>query len=147
MVLTMQDIKPLSLCISTQELFDTKRYTLNFCDGIILRGKDQQLSAKVTNVKRELNSIRTQAKFLEGHKAVLLSSIDKIMGSVDRYSKANPEEVERVIRNGKDIIEKIIKAESFDDIFKLEDAFKKNITLPVYQMFINDLKRSNIKMV
>jgi len=143
----MQDTKPLGLCISTQELFDTKRYLLNFCDGILLRGRDQALINKVTSVKRELNSFRGQSKFLEGHKAVIISNIDKIMGCIDRYYKANPNEVDEVLRNGKEIIEKVIKAESFDDILKLENDFKTKITLPVYQMFINDLKRSNIKMV
>ncbi|MEM5793421.1 MAG: hypothetical protein QXY45_03660 [Candidatus Aenigmatarchaeota archaeon] len=147
MVLTMQDTKPLGLCIATQELFDTKRYILNFCDGIVLRGRDPSLINKVTAVKRDLNSFRTQSKFLEGHKAIIVSNIDKIMGSVDRYYKANPNEVESVLLAGKEIIEKVLRAATFDDIMKLENEFKTKITLPVYQMFINDLKRSNIKMV
>jgi len=147
MVLTMQDTKPIGLCVATQELFDTKRYLLNFCDGLLLRGDDPALKAKLTVVKRELNAFRTQPKFLEGHKAVIVSNIDKIIGLVDRYSKANPNEVSEVKMNGKNLIQKVLKAETFDDILKLENEFKSGMTLPIYQLFIYDLKRSNIKMV
>jgi len=31
MPLTMHDIKPIGLCITTQELFDTKKFLLNYC--------------------------------------------------------------------------------------------------------------------
>jgi len=147
MTLTMHDTKPIGLCISTQELFDTKRYLLNFCDGLLLRGNDPTLKTKLTIVKRELNAFRTQQKFLDGHKAVIVSNIDKIIGLVDRYSKANPNEVEEVKNNGKNLIQKVLGAQAFDDILKLEGEFKGKITLPIYQLFIYDLKRSNIKMI
>ncbi len=147
MVLTMQDTRPIGLCLATQDLFDTKRYLLNFCDGLLLRGNDPTLKTKLTIVKRELNAFRTQQKFLEGHKLVIVNNIDKIIGLVDRYSKANPNEVEEVKTNGKNLIQKVLVVQGFDDILKLENEFKSKITLPIYQLFIYDLKRSNIKMI
>ena len=147
MVLTMQDTRPIGLCLATQDLFDTKRYLLNFCDGLLLRGDDAALKTKLTIVKRELNAFRTQQKFLEGHKLVIVSNIDKIIGLVDRYSKANPNEVYEVKKNGKDLIQKVLVVQGFDGILKLENEFKSKITLPIYQLFIYDLKRSNIKMI
>jgi len=143
----MHDTKPIGLCVATQELFDTKRYLLNFCDGLLLRGNDLALKTKLTAVKRELNAYRTQQKFLEGHKTVIVSNIDKIIGLVDRYSTANPNEVEEVKRSGREIMQKVLNMGTFDEILKLEDQFKSKITLPVYQLFINDLKRSQIKMI
>ncbi|MBD3155911.1 MAG: hypothetical protein GF368_04620 [Candidatus Aenigmarchaeota archaeon] len=147
MALTMHDTKPIGLCLATQELLDTKRYLLNFCDGLILRGNDPQLKRKLELVKRELNTFRTKQKFLEGHKAVIVSNIDKIIGLVDRYSKVNPDKANKVKSNGKVLIQKVLNADSFDKIYQLESEFKKDITLPIYQMFTNDLKRSNIRMV
>ena len=143
----MHDTKPIGLFVATQELFDTKRYLLNFCDGLLLRGNDLALKTKLTAVKRELNAYRTQQKFLEGHKTVIVSNIDKIIGLVDRYSTANPNEVEEVKRSGREIMQKVLNMGTFDEILKLEDQFKSKITLPVYQLFINDLKRSQIKMI
>lgn len=143
----MHDTKPIGLCVATQELFDTKRYLLNFCDGLLLRGDDPALKAKLTVVKRQLNAFRTQQKFVEGHKAVITSNIDKIIGLVDRYSKANPNEVEEVKASGKNLMQKVLRTETFDDILKLESEFKSKITLPIYQLFINDLKRSKIRMI
>lgn len=147
MALTMHDTKPIGLCLATQELLDTKRYLLNFCDGLILRGNDPQLKRKLELVKRELNTFRTKQKFLEGHKAVIVSNIDKIIGLVDRYSKVSPDKANKVKNNGKALIQKVLNVDSFDKIYQLESEFKKDITLPIYQMFTNDLKRSNIRMV
>ena len=147
MILTMHDTKPIGICIATQEMFDTRRYLLNFCDGILLRGDDPSLKAKLTVVKRELNAFRTQQKFFEGHKTLIVSNLDKIISLVDRYSKTNPNETDSVKRNGKILIQKTLEAREFNDILKLENEFKSNITLPIYQLFIHDLKRSNINMV
>jgi len=76
--LTLNDIKPIGLCITTQELFDTKRFLYNYCDGLILRSKDSNLVNDLTAFKRELNSLRTQIKYLAGFKAIVTSNIDKI---------------------------------------------------------------------
>ena len=143
----MQDTRPIGLCLATQDLFDVRRYLLNFCDGLLLRGDDPSLKTKLTVVKRELNSFRGQQKILEGHKVVIVSNIDKIISLSERYSKANPVDVDLIIKNGKELMKKLLEAEKFDDILKLENDFKSKITIPVYRLFINDLKKSDIKMV
>ncbi len=147
MALTMHDTKPLGLCMATQELFDTKRYLLNYCDGLILRGEDPRLKRKLELVKRELNTFRTQRKFFEGHKAVIVSNIDKILGLVDRYSKANPVKVDKVRKDGRELMQRVLEADKFDDILKLEDEFKRKVTHPIYQMFTDDLRKSKIRVV
>jgi hypothetical protein len=147
MPLTMHDTKPIGLCLATQELFDTRRYLLNFCDGLILRGDDPRLKRKLELVKRNLNTFRSRQKFLEGHKAVIASNIDKILGLADRYSKTNPEKVSGLKNEGKILIQKVLDADSFDKISQLEADFKKKITLPIYQMFTSDLRKSDIRMV
>lgn len=147
MVLSMQDTKPVGLCMATQELFDTKRYLLNFCDGFLLRGKDQTLNVGLSNLKKELNTFRNEQKFIGGHKAVIINNIDKIISSIDRYAKDEPVEVDDIKRNAINLVKKLLEADNFESILKLESEFKSKITLPVYQLYINDLKRSGIKMV
>lgn len=148
MTLTLHDIKPIGLCISTQELFDTKRFLLNYCDNLVLRGDDVKLKNKLTTIRRELNSMRGQVKFLEGYKAILISNIDKIMALVDsRYAKTFLEDVQTVKKSGRKIIEKILDANSFEEIMSLENDFKSNIVLPTYRLFIDDLKKSRIQIV
>lgn len=144
----MYDIKPIGLCITTQELFDTKKFLLNYCDNMLLRGGDPVLSNKLNAVKRDLNSIRTQPKFLDGYKAVLINNIDKIIALVEsRYAKTFSEDVQLVKKSGKNIIEKIMNAHSFDEIAILEDVFKTNIVLPTYRLFIDDMKKLKINIV
>jgi len=148
MSLTMHDIKPIGLCITTQELFDTKKFLLNYCDNILLRGKDPALSNRLNVIKRDLNSVRTQPKFLEGYKAVLINNIDKIIALVEsRYAKTFSEDVELVKKSGKNIIERITNAQSFDEIAILEDVFKTNVVLPTYRLFIDDMKKLKINIV
>jgi hypothetical protein len=148
MPLTLHDIKPVGLCITTQELFDTKRFIYNYCDGLILRGRDISLTNDLTGVKRELNSLRTQRKFLDGYKAIITSNIDKIMGLVSsRYEKKEPLGVERITMNGKDLIKKILNTDNFEGILGLEAEFKSKITLPVYELFLSDLKKSKINII
>jgi hypothetical protein len=148
MALTMHDIKPIGLCITTEELFDTKRFILNYCDGLILRGNDTNLANELTKIKRELNAFRTQIKFLEGYKAIITCNIDKILGLVaSRYNKSEPRAVERIIMDGKTLIKKIINTKGFEEIPVLEAEFKSKITLPIYELFIRDLKKSNITVI
>jgi hypothetical protein len=148
MSLTMHDIKPIGLCITTQDMFDTKKFLLNYCDNILLRGKDPVLSNKLNAIKRDLNSIRTQPKFLDGYKAVLINNIDKIIALVEsRYAKTFSEDVELVKKSGKNIIERISNAQSFDEISILEDVFKTNVVLPTYRLFIDDMKKLKINIV
>jgi len=148
MALTLHDIKPIGLCITTEELFDTRRFILNYCDGLIIRGNDKNLTDELTRVKRELNAFRTQFKFLEGYKAIITSNIDKILGLVaSRYAKVEPNRVERIIMDGKSLIKKIINTKSFEEIPVLEAEFKSKITLPIYELFIGELKKSNITVI
>jgi len=148
MALTLNDIKPIGLCITTQELFDTKRFLYNYCDGLIIRGKDDQLVSELTVFKRDLNTFRTQLKFLNGYKAIITNNIDKILGIANsRYSKDEPRMVEQLVMNGKDIIKKTLRANSFEEILAMENEFKSKVTLPMYELFIKSLKKSNINVI
>ncbi|MEM5801287.1 MAG: hypothetical protein QXQ58_02415 [Candidatus Aenigmatarchaeota archaeon] len=148
MSLTMHDIKPIGLCITTQEMFDTRKFLLNYCDNTLLRGGDPSLSNKLNSLKRDLNSIRTQQKFLDGYKTVMINNIDKIIALVEsRYGKTFSEDVELVKKSGRNIIEKIMNAQSFDEIAILEDVFKTNVVLPTYRLFIDDMKKLKINIV
>jgi hypothetical protein len=143
MVLTLHDVTPIGLCIATQDLFDAKRFQLNFCDNLLLRAKDAKLGPKLTNLKRELNSIVTQKKFLDGHKTAIISNIDKILGLISsRYIQTDLKSTERIISEGKELIEKVMFANSFEEIAALEPTFKTRITLPVYELFVDSMKKS-----
>jgi hypothetical protein len=148
MALTLNDIKPIGLCITTEELFDTRRFIMNYCDGLILRGNDTNLRDDLTKIKREMNAFRTQFKFLEGYKAIITCNIDKIMGLVaSRYTRSEPNRVERILMDGKNLIKKIINTKGFEEIPVLEAEFKSKITLPIYELFINEMKKSNITII
>lgn len=148
MPITLNDVKPISLCITTEELLDTKRFLLNFCDGLIARSKDNRLIEDLTAIKRELNSFRTQPRFFNGYKTIITNNIDKILALVtSRYYKNSPKKVERIAMDGKDIIKKILRKNNFEEMLGLESEFKSKITLPIYQLFIDDMKRSNIQVI
>jgi len=148
MPLTMHDIKPIGLCITTQELFDTKKFLLNYCDNCLLRSGDPHLINKINALKRDMNSIRTQTKFLDGYKTVIINNIDKIIALVEsRYAKTFSDDVQLVKQSGKNLIEKVMNATSFDEIATLEDVFKSNIVLPTYRLFIDDMKKAKINIV
>ena len=148
MALTLHDITPVGLCIATQELFDARRYQLNFCDHLLLRSKDKGLMQPVSNMKRELNSPDSQRKFLEGHKAAIISNVDKIMSLVTaRYNTMDMRMTENVVNSAKDLMQRVMFATSFDDIARLEPMFKSGVTLPVYELFMNYMKRSGMSVV
>ncbi|MCS7105858.1 MAG: hypothetical protein NZ942_00880 [Candidatus Aenigmarchaeota archaeon] len=145
MPITLADITPIALCISTQELFDAKRFQLNFCDNLLLRAKDEVLEPTLTKIKRELNTKALEKKFLDGYKVVIISNIDKILGLVaSRYAKIDLKLTQNVITEGKDLIERVSSAQSFEEIAKLEPIFKSKITLPVYEMFSSYLKQARV---
>jgi hypothetical protein len=123
------------LCIATQELFDTKRFRNNFCDYLLLRTKDLKLSTKVFEIKRQLNSSAMEMKFLEGHKTVIISNMDKIISLVSRYASIDARRVERIVENARNLIQKVMNAETFEQIAVLEPEFRSNVTLPVYDLF------------
>lgn len=141
MDLTLNDITPIALCVATQDLFDAKRFQANFGDNLILRARDKNISPLLFNLKRDLNS-SSQKKFLDGHKAVIVNNIDKIISLVStRYAQLGLKQVQQVIENGKQLIAKVLFAESFDDIARLEPSFRTQITFPVYNLFTDSMKR------
>lgn len=148
MTLTMQEIIPLSMCISTQDLIDAKRFQQNFADNVVLRMRDRTLEPKLTPIKRELNSSIQQRKYLEGHKTAIISNVDKIMALVSaRYSGIDLNLVDSIVYNCKMIIDKVLSAESFEKIAELDPTFRSKISLPVYDLFIRHLKKSRISMI
>lgn len=148
MTLTLHDIKPIGLCITTQDLFDTKKFLHSFCDSFILRGKDLQLRNDLIATKREMNAFRTQQNFFDGYKAIITSNIEKILCLISsRYEKVEPKGIERITMDGKDLIKKILKTKSFEEILGLEAEFKSKITLPTYELFIHGLKRSKVNII
>ena len=143
MTLTLHDITPVGLCIATQELFDARRFKQNFCDHLLLRSKDSSISPTVSDLKRELNSMQNEKKFLEGHKTAIISNMDKIMSLVTaRYSSMDIRVSENVINSSKDLMKRVMYATSFEDIARLEPLFKSGVTLPVYELFMSFTKRS-----
>lgn len=148
MPLTMQEIIPLGLCLSTQDLIDAKRYQHNFCDNLILREREKNLEAKLVPIKRELNSQSYQSKYLEGHKAVIVSNIDKIISLVAaRYTNVDLNLTNAIIENGKLIINKVLNANSFENLAEIEPMFKSKITLPVYDLFVKQSNKSQLRMI
>jgi len=148
MSLTLNDVTPIGLCVATQDLFDAKRFQTNFCDNIILRFRDSNLMPKLVNLKRQLNSAEMEKKFIEGHKTAIVSNIDKIISlALSRYAQSDLRLVEEIVSSGKELIDKVMMTTSFGQISMLEPIFKTRITLPVYELFIESMKKSNIKMV
>jgi hypothetical protein len=47
---------------------------------------------------------------------------------------------EQIISAGKELMEKVMFADSFEDIAALEPMFKSKITLPVYELFTDYTK-------
>ena len=148
MTVTLNDIRPIGLCITTQELFDTKKFLYNYCDMLIMKGKDDHLKNELINVKRELNALTTQRKFLDGYKAIITSNIEKILClAASRYEKEEPNSIAVLLTKGKDLIKNILKSNNFEEICGLEGDFKSNITLPVYELFLRDMKKSNVDII
>ena len=142
MPLTIRDMKPVGLCITTEELFDTKRFLGNFCDGLLMSDIDASLKNRINYVKREMNAFRTRSNFLYGYKSILADNIDKILRiTTSRYKKSNFKEVNQIIADGREIIRKILNAQEFENIATLEVDFKNKISLPVYHLFLENLRR------
>ncbi len=140
-MMTMKEIEPLALCMATQQLFD-KRFRSNFGDNLLLRSRDSKLEPSLVKIKREMNSSMTERKYLEGHKMNIINNIDKILALVGRYSKVDLRTVESIVESGKDLIRKVIAAESFDEIGSMEGLFKSQILFPVYELFVKQSKKS-----
>ncbi len=142
MPLTIRDMKPVGLCITTEELFDTKRFLGNFCDGLLMADIDSGLKNRINYVKREMNAFRTRNNFLHGYKTILADNIDKILRIVaSRYKKSNFKEVNQIITDGRDLVRKILNAQEFENIADLEVDFKNKISLPVYHLFLENLRK------
>lgn len=138
-MVTMQEVEPLALCLATQQLFD-RRFRSNFADNLLLRDRDAKLEPDLVKIKRELNSMAAETKYLNGHKMNIINNIDRILALVTRYAGVNLRAVESIVRGGKDIIKKVMVAESFDEVGQMEAMFKSQITLPVYELFSEKMK-------
>ena len=144
----MTDVMPVGLCLATHELFDTKRYQQNFCDHCLLRSPDTETANVIWPIKKELGASQYQKKYLEGHKAAIISNIDKILSlTTARYANISIKSIEALVKDGKSILRKVAQATSFEDILFLEPAFKSKIVLPVYELFSESMKRSAQRMV
>jgi len=139
-MITMQEIEPLALCMATQNLFD-KRFTSNFGDNIILRSRDPELEPRLLRIKREINSMMTEKLYLEGHKMNIINNIDRIMSLVSRYASIDLRVVEGIVNNGKELIKKVMAADSFDEIGAMEAVFKSQMLLPVYELYVKQSKK------
>ncbi len=140
-MLTMHEIEPLALCMATQNLFD-RRFRSNFGDTLILKDRDPKLEPILIKIKREMNSGMTEAKYLEGHKMNIVHNIDRILALVGRFARTDIRKTENIVKSGKDIIEKVMEAENFDQIGQMESSFKSQITLPVYELYVRQSKGS-----
>jgi hypothetical protein len=148
MALTLNDITPIGLCIVTQELMDTRKFQNGFCDNTIMKTRDEELQTKLTSIKRELNSYATENKFLQGHKAVIVNNMDKINALViSRFFQQDLKAVESIVAHSKDLMARVLGASSFQDISVLEPTFRSKVSLPVYDLFLQYMRKSNIPMV
>jgi hypothetical protein len=137
----MQEIEPVALCMATQNLFD-KRFRLNFGDNLILRSRDPTLEPMLLKIKREMSSGMTEIKYIQGHKMNIIYNIDRIISLVGRFASMDLSAVEGIVLSGKKLIEKVLAAESFDDIGAMEPMFKAQILLPVYGLYVKKSKQS-----
>lgn len=143
MHITMTDMMPVSLCLATEELFDANRFQRNFCDYSTLRARDSALEEVVSPIKRELNSVRGDEKFMEGYKAVIISNIDKILSlATSRYSSMGIKSTEALVKEGRNLMRRVSEARSFKDIEVLEPLFKGKVLIPVYELFTESVKIS-----
>ena len=148
MALTLHDITPVGLCVATQDLFDARRFQNGFCDNTIMKTRDENLQEKLVSVKRELNSYATEKKFIEGHKSVIVSNMDKINALViSRFAESDLKSVESIVAHSKDLMSRVLNASTFEDISALETTFRTKVSLPVYDLFLQYMKRLKIPMV
>lgn len=143
MHMTMSDMMPVSLCLATHELFDARRFQQNFGDHCLLRSRSDDMESTIWPMKKELGSSMYEKKYIEGHKAVIVSNIDKILSLISaRYANLSIRSIEVIIKDGKGLMKKVVQASSFDDILFLEPTFKSKIVLPVYELFMEYNKRA-----
>ena len=144
MALTLHDITPMGLCVATLELFDTRTFKTGFCDGVLMK---EDHFPELISLRRELNSTTSQNKFLDGHKTAIISNIDKILTMTNRYQNIDFIVVENVLKAGNEIIKRVFYAGTFEQIAGIEADFKKEIVFPIYRLFVEQMKRSNVSVV
>ena len=138
-IITLADITPIGLCITTQELLEVKRFQQNFCDNLLLRMRDENLHPGISSIKKELNS-DLKRKYFDGYKAVIINNLDKIISLItSRYYKIDMKVVEELVKSGKNLIKRIADSNNFDEIFDLAPVFKSQILLPTYNLFLKTL--------
>jgi len=137
---TLADITPVAFCIQTDDLFDFKTFQSSFGDHLLLREREAEFEEFLIGIKRRLNLSSTQQEFLEGYKTVLIRNLDKIMSLVERYSTIDERTVSNIKSTIKQLIRKVLVAESFDKIQELEPNFRRNVMLQVYSLFLKSIK-------
>jgi hypothetical protein len=134
-MITLQDLSLIGTCIATQELLDAKRLREGFCDYCLLRLPDPSLREELSSIKKELNSFTTRRRFFHGYKVVLLASFDRILSRLVYFVRVDPRLTERVIACARELMERVVKSDSFDEVSELESEFKQKVTLPVFELF------------
>ncbi len=144
----MNEITPVALCIATADLFDTKRFQANFADNMILRVRDRSMERELIPIKRELNSPVTQKKFLDGHKTAIINNIDKILALLEnRYAHIDLKQAQTIATAGKELMAKVLIADTFDSVGRLESTFRNRVMLPTYSLFVESMKRVGVTVV
>ncbi len=148
MPITMNELSPIALCVATADMFDTRRYLLNFADNLTLRIRDRGLERELIPLKRELGTLSAQRKFIDGYKIVLINNIDRILAMVEnRYLNINLKSVQGIIESGKILVSKILISESFESIENLSSTFRNKIMLPTHSLFVESMKRSGVAVL
>lgn len=140
-MITMKEIEPVAMAMATQNLFD-KRFRSNFGDNLILRSRDPNLEPRLVKIKREMNMSATEAKYLAGHKMNIVFNMDRIIALVGRFASMDLKGVEDITLSCKQLIEKVMNADNFEEIGAMEAQFKAQVMLPVYSLYVRKSKQS-----
>lgn len=137
----MTELKPLALAMVIYDMLDTKEVKLTG-DAIILKYKDPFMEKEFQKIRKELMLSSTSNKYVDGFKLALLYNLDKLLPLVaSRYKSIDPARTQEVQTKIKEIMRKIVtNVVEMNDFDTLKDEFKKNVLLPIYQMF-NDSRR------
>lgn len=141
-IITLSEIKPLALALSTYELFEGKKIKLDFGSIILLKYKDPYTEKILNEYKKDLLLSSTSKKFVEGLKLVIIYNLDRIIGLAhSRFDRLNPARVKEIEMKAKNLIKRVNEEVfSINDLEKLKDDFKRDILLPIYQLF-NELRK------
>ena len=83
-------------------------------------------------------------KFIPGLKLIIIYCIDKIIALAhSRFDRVNPAKTNEIEAKAKQLIKRIDEEVfTLEELEKLKDDFKRDILLPIYQLF-NELRRKS----